>query len=92
MRVQRIVLEHHGDVAVLGVDLVDDAIADRDLPARDLLETRDHAQQRTFAAARRAHEDHELLIGDLEIDAVDDLLRVEGLANAAQTDGGQALS
>ena len=37
MRIQRVVLEHHRDVAVLGRNLVDDTIADRELAPRDLL-------------------------------------------------------
>ena len=33
VRVERVVLEHHGDVAVLGLELVDHAVADADLAA-----------------------------------------------------------
>ena len=34
VRIERVVLEHHGDVAVGRLDLVDDALADRDLARR----------------------------------------------------------
>ena len=34
MRIERVVLEHHRDVAIGGLDLVDDAAADVDLAAR----------------------------------------------------------
>src|SRR6266576_3007294 len=38
VRIERVVLEHHGDVAVLGLQPIDDAIADDDLAAGDRLE------------------------------------------------------
>jgi hypothetical protein len=50
VRVQRVVLEHHRDVAVLGLELVDHAVADDDLARRDGLRARDHAQERRLAA------------------------------------------
>ena len=54
VRVERVVLEHHRDVALGRLEVVDHAAADRDLAAGDLLQPRDHAQQRDLAAARRA--------------------------------------
>jgi hypothetical protein len=36
--IQRVVLEHHGDVPLLGRHVVDDAAADGDLAAADLLQ------------------------------------------------------
>ena len=53
MRIERIVLEHHGDVAVFGLHVVDDAVADRNRPGGDVFEPRDHAQQGRLAAAGR---------------------------------------
>ena len=69
MRVERIVLEHHRDVAVLGRHVVDDVAADRDLAVRDVLEAGDHAQRRGLAAARRADQNDEFMVLDIEIDA-----------------------
>jgi hypothetical protein len=45
VRVERVVLEHHRDVALLGRHVVDHAVADADLARGDLLEAGDHAQQ-----------------------------------------------
>ena len=73
MRIERVVLEHHGDVAVGRLDLVDDAAADIDLAAGDGLEARDHAQQRGLAAAGGADQHAELAVADLEVDALDGL-------------------
>ena len=69
VRIERVVLEHHGDVAVLRRHVVDDVAADQDLAAGDVLEAGDHAQRRRLAAARRADQDDELVVGDVEVDA-----------------------
>ena len=43
------------------------------VPLRDHLEPGDHAQRGGLAAARRADEDHELLVGDVEVELADGL-------------------
>ena len=61
VRVERVVLEHHRDVAVARRQVVDDALADPDLAVGDLLETRDHPQtpssyrSPTVRPGRRTH-------------------------------------
>ncbi len=72
VRVERVALEDHGDVAVLRGHVVHDAVADGDGAVGDLLEPRDHPQGRRLAAARRPDEDHELVVLDLEVQALDD--------------------
>src|SRR5581483_3284684 len=67
LRVERVVLEHHCDVALRRRQLVDDGVADADRALGDLLEPSDHAQRRRLAAARRADEDDELAVVDLEV-------------------------
>src|SRR5262245_22822804 len=86
VRIERVVLEHHRDVAVLGLERVDDAPAYGDLALGDCLESGDHPQQGRLAAARRSEHDDELAVADLAIDAVDDLCAVVGLAHAPQAD------
>jgi hypothetical protein len=76
VRVQRVVLEHHGDVAVLGLDVVDDSVTDLHRAAADRLEPGDHPQRRRLATARRPDQDEELLVGDLQIEVVN---RVESV-------------
>ena len=81
MRIERIGLEHHREAA-LGRRHVDDVRAvDQDLPAGDVLEPGDQAQQRGLAAAGRADEDDELAVLDLEVDVLDDVDRPEGFAD-----------
>jgi hypothetical protein len=77
VRVERVVLEHHRDVALLGRNAVDDAVADADLAPADLLEAGDHPQQRRLAAARRTDEHAELAVRDRDIDPPDDVRRPE---------------
>ena len=71
MRVERVALEDHGDVAVLGrhIDNVDSA--DPKAAAGDVLQSRDHSQRGGFAAAGRPDEDQELAVLDLEVQLVD---------------------
>ena len=47
-----------------------------------LLEPGDDAQQRRLAAAGRADEDDELAVGDIEVDALEDVDLAEGLLDA----------
>ena len=71
VRVERVVLEHHRDVAVLGRHVVDDPVVRSRLAHGDLLEPGDHPQRGRLAAARRADEHDELAVGDVEIRSFD---------------------
>jgi hypothetical protein len=66
VRIERVVLEHHGDVAVGRIDKVDHAVADADLAPRDRFQTRDHAQQGGLAAARWPDKHDEFAVGDVD--------------------------
>ena len=71
--VERVVLEHHRDVAVARSEVGDVAVADQDSSLGDLLEPGDHAQKGRLAAPGRADEHHELAVMDVERDVVDRL-------------------
>ena len=60
--VQSIALEHHGDVAVLGSDVVDALAIDEHIARGDVLQAGDHAHRRGLTTARRANEDDKLLV------------------------------
>jgi hypothetical protein len=87
MRIERIVLEHHGDVAILGRDVIDDAVADRDLAAGDFLQPRDHAQESRLAAAGRTNEGDELAVADVDGNAMDHFLLSVSLPDIADRHG-----
>jgi hypothetical protein len=70
VRVQRVVLEDHRDVAVLRGHIGDVAVADEDAALVDLFEAREHAQRGGLAAAGGPDQDEELAVGDLEVDLV----------------------
>ena len=70
VRVQRVRLEHHRDVAVLGLEVVDDLVADAQLTRRDRLQPGDHPQRGRLATARRADEHEELAVGHVERELV----------------------
>ena len=68
LRVQRVVLEHHGDVAVARPHVADVAIADVDRAGVERFEPGEHAQRRRLARARRTDEHQELTVADLEVE------------------------
>jgi hypothetical protein len=73
VREDRVGLEHHGDAAVLGRQVVDHLAVDFQRAGGDVLEPRDHPQKRGLATAGRADEDDEFAVLDVDIDALDDL-------------------
>ena len=91
VRVERVGLEDHRDVAVLRRHLVDDTVTDPNLALADLLEPGDHAQGRRLAAAGRADEHHELLVLGFEIEFGDGFCPVrEDLRDIRECDGSHA--
>ena len=64
--IKSVVLEYHGDVAVLGGDVVHALAVDEKIARGDLLETGDHAQRRGLAAAGRADEHDKFTVGDIQ--------------------------
>src|SRR6266516_7019428 len=92
MRIERVVLEDHRDVALLRRHLRHVAVADRDRAARALLEPRDHPEQRRLPATRRADKHHELAVSDVECNLVDrlDAVRIN-LGDGIQLDPAHAL-
>ena len=88
VRVERVVLEHHGDVPVLGLQIVDHLAADGDLALADRLQSGHHAQQGGLAAARGSDDDDELAVGDLHVDPVDHLRAAVAFLHLGKADLG----
>jgi hypothetical protein len=82
VRVQRVVLEHHRDVSLGGLEVVHHLVADGDFAGRDFFEPGHHAQQRGLAAARGPDDHDEFMVGDLGAHAVDDLVGFRPVAVA----------
>ena len=68
MRIQRVVLEYHCDIAVLRLDIIDELAVDLQLAAGDVFKTCDHTQCRGLSAAGRSYEDDEFLVLNLKIE------------------------
>ena len=79
VRVQRVVLEHHRDVPVLRGHIVHAFVADPDIAGGDILEAGDHAEHGALATAGRADQDHELVVGDAQVNPPYGFHRVKGL-------------
>ena len=87
VRVERVILEDHRDVAVLGLQIVDDTAVDCDRTGGDVLESGDHSQQGRLPAARRTNEHEEFLVKDLEAQRMQDLDGAERLGDFSERNG-----
>ncbi len=93
VRIERVVLEHHGDVPLLRRLLGHVHVVDQHRAVGDVLEAGDHPQERRLPAARRAHEHDELAVGDVQGEAVDGLDAVrEDLRDLVDVDSAHAIS
>jgi hypothetical protein len=93
VRVQRVALEDHREVAGARREIGDVAAADHDLAGRRLLQPRDQAEQRRLAAPGRPDQHHELAVADLQRDVVDGHdTAAELLRHAVDQDLGHRLS
>ena len=88
LRIERVVLEHHRDVPVLGIEVVDHAVADEDVAARHRDQPGDEVERRRLAAARRADQRHELAVLDGERDVVHGIDRPVVLDDVVEDDLG----
>jgi hypothetical protein len=79
VRVERVVLEDHRDVAVLRRDVRDVLLADVDVAVVDLFEAGEHPQGGRLAAPGRADEDEELTVRDVEAEGVHRGTRATGV-------------
>lgn len=71
MRIDRVVLEHHGDVPLLGLEVVHHAPVDSDLAAADLFEASNHPKRRGLAAAGGSDQNDELAILNRKVNSMD---------------------
>src|SRR3984885_13041759 len=78
--IERVGLEHHGDVPLRRMQVVDDLAADADFSGGDRLKTCDRVQQRRLTAPGRPHEDEKAALLERDIYAFEDLKRAKFLA------------
>ena len=92
MWVQGIGLKDHGDIAVLGGDVIDDAIADAHHAVADLLQAGEHPEGRRFAGTGGTDQDDELLVLDLGVHVSDDSVSGVALVYVLVSDAGHCSS
>ena len=61
-----VILEHHADVALCGVEIVDELVVEVEVAALDGIEAGDHPQQRGLAAAGRPEKREKLSFSNLQ--------------------------
>jgi hypothetical protein len=85
-------LKDHGDVAVLGGYADHAAAVDPDITVGRLFEPGQHPQKRRFSATRRPDKYHEFAVGDVERNALQNLMRAESLPRLVKTHRRHVLS
>ncbi|MNT53635.1 hypothetical protein D3C72_1907270 [compost metagenome] len=88
VRVERIVLEDHGDLPVLRVQIGHVLAADQHLAGGRRFEPGDHAQACGLAAAGWTEQADELAVGDREADVGQGVEGAEALGNVLEFDRG----
>src|SRR5690606_22067751 len=78
--VERVALEHHGDIALGGMQVIDDLPLDDDIAGSRRQEPCDRVEQGRLAAAGWAHEDQEPALLELDIDVLQNLVVSDLLA------------
>ena len=68
MGIQSVALEDHGDVAVLGLHIVDQPVVDAQLALGDLLQAGHHTKGGGLTAAGGSNQNDKLLVGDLQVE------------------------
>ena len=66
VRIQGVVLEYHGDIAILGSNVVNEFVANVEFAVRNFFKTSNHAQGGGLSAAGRANENDKFLIFDVQ--------------------------
>ena len=84
MRVQRVRLEHHRNAALGRLVVGDIGAIEQHLAVGALFQAGNHAKQGGLTAARRADENTELAMGDVQVEPVNDRGVAKGLADLAQ--------
>ena len=85
VRIKGVGLEHHRHAAGRGDQVIAAGTVEMDLAVAHLLEPGDHAEEGRLATAGRADEDGEGAVVDSKVDAVNDLGRLDALADDRRT-------
>jgi hypothetical protein len=86
MRIEPIVLEHHGHVSILWQSIIDALASDQDFTRRGLLKTRHDPHGGGLAATGGPEKDEELAIGDREVEALQRRESAEALLDPDEFD------
>ena len=68
MRIQGVVLENHGDVAVFRLDVVHFLSVDFQRTTGNILQACNHTKRRGLSASGRTYEDDEFLVSDFQVE------------------------
>src|SRR5215471_18410950 len=76
VRVQGVILKHHGDVAFARRQVIDLALTNEEVATGNIFEPGDHPERGALRTAGRPDQHHKLPIVDIEVDALHRLIAV----------------
>lgn len=71
--IERIVLEHHGDVSLFRLHVIHHLVANRDSAIRNFFKTCNHTQQSGLATPRWTHQHTKLAISNIKANTFDNM-------------------
>ena len=91
VRIERVILEHHRDIAFLRLEIRYPFAGKEDIALGWILKTRNDAEERCLSTAGRPKHDHELAGWNLEIDTFQDLRPPDVLDHSREPNGGRRI-
>src|SRR5258708_6124933 len=90
--IEGIVLKHHGDIAVFGINAIDPSVTDVEIAATGFIQPCHHAQDRAFAGTRGSDQHHKFVVIDGQVEIMHHLYVAEGLVDMLEANTGHSSS
>src|SRR6266446_5436852 len=90
--IEGIALKHHGDIAVFGLNTIDQAVPNVEIASTGFIQPCHHAQDRAFAGTRGSDQHHKFVVIDGQAEIMHHLYVAEGLVDVLEANTGHSSS